>query len=457
MQARTPRIMRFPQPHDPDGRPCLPTHHPRSQPPSPNSPRPTPPAPGRRSPAPAGLPGRRPRPAKCSWPPPPAGRHPGHGRRRGAGRGAVDRRDRRVGRRRASAGPGRAGRPPPRPRPLHASRPRPPSAGPLPAWTPTPWPVRSAPGWPTGSVPVPRPAGGGPWPSTARRLRGARAGQVATAARCTCWRRWTTPAARCWPNARSAAPPRRSPRSTRCWRPGPGRRGGHRRRAADPPRGRRVPGRRASGPTTCLWSRPTSRPCWTAARRLPWHRVPELDRTRDRGHGRIELRTLKAVTVHHFGFPHAAQVLQVTRKTRNCDTSRWRDRDRLRDHQPHRSSRPAPPAWPTCCAATGRSRRCTTSATSPSPRTAPRSAPAPPPTSWRPCATWSSGCSVGRGRSTSPPRCAATPATHADPSPPSGSASDEPDITTERRSPDRIPTLCRSVCDRCCPLRSGGS
>jgi hypothetical protein len=49
--------------------------------------------------------------------------------------------------------------------------------------------------------------------------------------------------------------------------------------------------------------------------------------------------------------------------------------------------------------------------------------------------TWSSGCSVGRGRSTSPPRCAATPATHADPSPPSGSASDEPDITTERRSP----------------------
>jgi predicted transposase YbfD/YdcC len=51
--------------------------------------------------------------------------------------------------------------------------------------------------------------------------------------------------------------------------------------------------------------------------RLPWHRVPELDRTRDRGHGRIELRTLKAVSVHHFGFPHAAQILQVTRKTRD--------------------------------------------------------------------------------------------------------------------------------------------
>jgi predicted transposase YbfD/YdcC len=55
--------------------------------------------------------------------------------------------------------------------------------------------------------------------------------------------------------------------------------------------------------------------------RLPWHRVPELDRTRDRGHGRIELRTLKAVSVRHFWFPHAAQILQVTRKTRNLDAS----------------------------------------------------------------------------------------------------------------------------------------
>jgi predicted transposase YbfD/YdcC len=55
--------------------------------------------------------------------------------------------------------------------------------------------------------------------------------------------------------------------------------------------------------------------------RLPWHRVPELDRTRDRGHGRIEIRTLKAVSVSQFGFPHAAQVLRVTRKTRNLQAS----------------------------------------------------------------------------------------------------------------------------------------
>ena len=58
--------------------------------------------------------------------------------------------------------------------------------------------------------------------------------------------------------------------------------------------------------------------------RLAWHHVPILDRTRDRAHGRVELRTLKAVTVNHFGFPHAGQVIQVTRKTRELGTRRWR-------------------------------------------------------------------------------------------------------------------------------------
>jgi predicted transposase YbfD/YdcC len=57
---------------------------------------------------------------------------------------------------------------------------------------------------------------------------------------------------------------------------------------------------------------------------LTWHRVPVLDRTRDQAHGRVELRSLKVVTVHHFGFPHAAQVLQVTRRTRDLHTRRWR-------------------------------------------------------------------------------------------------------------------------------------
>jgi predicted transposase YbfD/YdcC len=37
----------------------------------------------------------------------------------------------------------------------------------------------------------------------------------------------------------------------------------------------------------------------------------------------VELRTLKAVTVKGLGFPHAAQVAQVTRKTRDLGTRRW--------------------------------------------------------------------------------------------------------------------------------------
>jgi hypothetical protein len=54
--------------------------------------------------------------------------------------------------------------------------------------------------------------------------------------------------------------------------------------------------------------------------------MPVLNHTRDRGHGRVELRTLRAVSVCHFGFPHAAQVIQVARKTRDLggSTRRWR-------------------------------------------------------------------------------------------------------------------------------------
>jgi predicted transposase YbfD/YdcC len=57
--------------------------------------------------------------------------------------------------------------------------------------------------------------------------------------------------------------------------------------------------------------------------RLPWHLVPVADRTRDRSHGRVEQRTLKAVSINEFGFPHAAQVIQVTRKRRDLHTNRW--------------------------------------------------------------------------------------------------------------------------------------
>ncbi|GAA2917072.1 ISAs1 family transposase [Actinoplanes cyaneus] len=51
-------------------------------------------------------------------------------------------------------------------------------------------------------------------------------------------------------------------------------------------------------------------------KRLPWAQIPVGDRTRDRGHGRRETRTVKAVTVATPGgisFPHAVQAVRVTR------------------------------------------------------------------------------------------------------------------------------------------------
>jgi hypothetical protein len=95
-----------------------------------------------------------------------------------------------------------------------------------------------------------------------------------------------------------------------------------------------------------------------------------------RGHGRVDHRILKAITVHHFGFPHTAQVLQVTRKTRALRTRRWRTMT-VYAVTSLTHAQAAPPGWPTSSAATGRSRRCTTSAMSPSPRTPRGSAPAP--------------------------------------------------------------------------------
>jgi hypothetical protein len=54
--------------------------------------------------------------------------------------------------------------------------------------------------------------------------------------------------------------------------------------------------------------------------RLAWRLVPELDRTRDRGHGRIEIRTLKAVSVHHFGFPTPPKSSRSPPRPATCAT-----------------------------------------------------------------------------------------------------------------------------------------
>jgi predicted transposase YbfD/YdcC len=51
-------------------------------------------------------------------------------------------------------------------------------------------------------------------------------------------------------------------------------------------------------------------------KRLPWAQIPVGHRTRERGHGRRETRTVKAVTVGTPGgiaFPHAQQAVRITR------------------------------------------------------------------------------------------------------------------------------------------------
>ncbi len=58
---------------------------------------------------------------------------------------------------------------------------------------------------------------------------------------------------------------------------------------------------------------------------LPWGDVPTTHTQHDRGHGRVETRTLKVVTVPAgIVFPHAAQAIQITRKVRKRNTRKWR-------------------------------------------------------------------------------------------------------------------------------------
>jgi hypothetical protein len=98
--------------------------------------------------------------------------------------------------------------------------------------------------------------------------------------------------------------------------------------------------------------------------------------------------------------------------------------------------RAALPGWPTCCAGAAiengvhysyRGDVIFGEDASPA-------APALPRRSWQPCATWPSACSAEQDRSM-PPRSGSTAATPTDPWRPSGSASDETDITQERQSP----------------------
>ena len=280
-QARTSRITRFPQPHDSDGRPCLPTHHPRSQPPWPTSPTPT--RSNFRTPTPLTCSPTSPlsRPASCAWPPPPAGRHPGAGRRRGAGRRAVDRRDRR----RATDAP----------QPVRAAlgaRPDAPDHFVVPAEATI---RRTLTRLDADALA----AAVGTWLDDRDRERDARAGQTRSQPAAGGRHRRQDPPRR--PRGRRRRPPgapaglhgprhprgasptpgrRRTPRGPRLRSTAgptrPGRDRGHRRRPPDPPRGRRVPGRRQARPLPVLWQGQPAHPagalhrpgiasrCWTA-------------------------------------------------------------------------------------------------------------------------------------------------------------------------------------------------
>ncbi len=78
-------------------------------------------------------------------------------------------------------------------------------------------------------------------------------------------------------------------------------------------------------------------------KRLPWAQIPAGDRTRDRGHGRRETRTLKAVTVATpggIGFPHAEQAIRITRT--RIVAGKKQPRERLPDRVTARRTGSAP-------------------------------------------------------------------------------------------------------------------
>jgi predicted transposase YbfD/YdcC len=58
---------------------------------------------------------------------------------------------------------------------------------------------------------------------------------------------------------------------------------------------------------------------------LPWRKIPIMHADNDHGHGRDERRTIKVVTLAEgLLFPHAAQAICITRRTRQAGTKKWK-------------------------------------------------------------------------------------------------------------------------------------
>jgi hypothetical protein len=183
-----------------------------------------------------------------------------------------------------------------------ASRPRPPSAGRFRAWTPTCWPAPSAPGWPPGTGTVA--AGGGRAVAVdGKTLRGARAADGPPVHLLACMDH----------ASRTVLAQRQvggAPEEVPVFQPlldGLDLAGAvitadalqTRPQAAE----FLVTRMHAHYLFTVKANQPT---LLDRCQRLPWHRVPVLDCTRDRGHGRIELRTLKAVGTARRSWPACA-------------------------------------------------------------------------------------------------------------------------------------------------------
>jgi predicted transposase YbfD/YdcC len=57
---------------------------------------------------------------------------------------------------------------------------------------------------------------------------------------------------------------------------------------------------------------------------LPWAQIPAVDLTDDKGHGRIESRSMKLAAVPAgIGFPHAHLAIQLTRRRRSPTSRKW--------------------------------------------------------------------------------------------------------------------------------------
>ena len=81
-------------------------------------------------------------------------------------------------------------------------------------------------------------------------------------------------------------------------------------------------GRGAHYAFTVKGNQPTLR---NQLKELPWQDIPTVDVTRDKGHGRIETRTLKMTEVAAgIGFPHARLAIQITRASRGLNGKKRR-------------------------------------------------------------------------------------------------------------------------------------